>query len=167
MYIYIQFSLHYAPSNTSIATASTWTCTFFTFAFMNYIMCHPDIKTMGCFTAKNVNQKSWESLISGLTYKHEWLPCITLWAPTHEHLFFVEHTCNSFWNTPICSKEQGVCYTHTQSGAQFNKGLRLIVRWISIVAQWQIVYNLRLIATLCETGPWVTESVALKKVYTV
>ena len=35
--------------------------------------------------------------------------------------------------------------------APFHKGLRLIVRLISIVAQWQ---NLRLIATLCEMGPW-------------
>ena len=38
--------------------------------------------------------------------------------------------------------------------APFHKGMRLMVRWISIVAQWQLVYNLRLIATLSETGPW-------------
>ena len=39
--------------------------------------------------------------------------------------------------------------------APFHRGLRLTVRWISIVAQWQIVYNLQLIAiaTLSETGP--------------
>ena len=43
---------------------------------------------------------------------------------------------------------------HLTLWAPFHKGLRLIVRWIFIVAQWQIVYNLRLIATLYETGPW-------------
>ena len=39
--------------------------------------------------------------------------------------------------------------------APFRKGLQLIVKLISIVAQWQIMYqdNLRLIATLCETEP--------------
>ena len=40
-----------------------------------------------------------------------------------------------------------------ESRALFHKGLRLIVRWISIVAQWQIVYNLRLIATFLKRGP--------------
>ena len=54
--------------------------------------------------------------------------------------------------------KNSILKTHkvAKNRALFHKALQLIIRSISIVAQWQMVYweNLQLITTLCETGPW-------------
>ena len=73
--------------------------------------------------------KAHGSLLSGWM-NYDYTACC--WFPTSNNILTLP---SQFW----------------QIGALFYKGLRLIVWWISIVAQ--IVYNLRLIATLSETGP--------------